>query len=533
MKNSMPSRFRFGLVPLVLGLVLMHPVQTAGRSLTFELQRRDATSGEPVMTRTELDPSKVGVVVVDMWNWHWCKTSTARVAALVPRMKKVLGAAHAMGMTIFWCPSDVADNYVGTPQHEAAFNADRVPLPPLAELNCPPAPDGGGCTCGPERCQVNYGWDGMHPDLEMFEGDFMPNDLETLYSLCRQRGLTHLIYMGVHTQVCLLGKSIGLRNMTRAGFTCILARDLTDAHGKYDPVTGYTPDRMTAEVVAHFERHLASTINFGDELKRVGLWDANWVVDPVRLAPWGTPMRPHLFEKEIAVTLTAPWEPQAQIYYTLDGSEPTPASALYASPIKVSSATRLRAAAFQDGRQVCLPSEGYFARLGPVPPKPDAYLSDLKPLRAVGPGHSPASTDHRFSPVSSPPQRDLSNRGAPLRLRGTTYAKGLGVHAPNQLVFELKPEYARFVALAGVDEHILDVNLGSNLAKYPSVVFKVFIDGKLMEASPVMRISEQPWRFELPIPRGGRRISLIATDAGDGNKEDLANWVEAGFVLLK
>ena len=256
-------------------------------------------------------------------------------------------------------------------------------------------------------------------------------------------------------------------------------------------------------------------------------------MDPVRIAPWGTPVRPHLFEKEITVTLTAPWQPQAMICYTFDGSEPTATSIRYTGSFKVTATTHLRTAAFENGRPVCLPSEGYFARLDAIPPKPDVHLSDLKPLRAVGPGHSPASTDHRFSPVSSPPQKDLSNRRAPLRLRGIAHAKGLGVHAPNQMVFELKPEYARFVALAGVDEHILDVNLGSNLAKYPSVVFKAFIDGKLMAASPVMRISEQPWRFDVAIPGGSKRLSLIATDAGDGNREDLANWVEAGFMLKK
>lgn len=125
---------------------------------------------------------------------------------------------------------------------------------------------------------------------------------------------------------------------------------------------------------------------------------------------------------------------------------------------------------------------------------------------------------------------DRSNRGESLRLRGVTYRKGLGVHAPNQLVYELKPEYERFVARAGVDEHILDVNNGSNLAKYPSVVFLVIIDGRTVATSPVMRISEEPWRFNVPIPRGSRRLSLVATDAGDGNREDLANWVDAGFL---
>ncbi len=67
---------------------------------------------------------------------------------------------------------------------------------------------------------------------------------------------------------------------------------------------------------------------------------------------------------------------------------------------------------------------------------------------------------------------------------------------------------------------------------YPSVVF-IFLDGKEASASPVMRIAVESWRFDVKIPPGTRRISLVATDAGDGNKEDLANWVNAGFVVKK
>jgi hypothetical protein len=120
-----------------------------------------------------------------------------------------------------------------------------------------------------------------------------------------------------------------------------------------------------------------------------------------------------------------------------------------------------------------------------------------------------------------------------LRLRGVDYARGMGVHAPNQMLYEVKPEYARFVALAGVDERILEVANGSNRAMYPSVVFKVFLDGREASTSPVMRTAALPWRFDVKLPPGTRTISLVATDAGDGNKEDLANWVNAGFVLKR
>ena len=76
--NAFPQFcFRFGLL-LFTASVLAFPLQAAPHRVTFELQRRDVASGQPIITPTELDPTKVGVVVVDMWNWHWCKTSTAR-----------------------------------------------------------------------------------------------------------------------------------------------------------------------------------------------------------------------------------------------------------------------------------------------------------------------------------------------------------------------------------------------------------------------------------------------------------------------
>lgn len=515
---------------LLASFALLHAAD-APANLTLTLQSRDSAGN--ITTRDEtIVPSRVGIVVVDPWNFHWCKTATMRVDALIPRMNKALDAGRALGMTVMLCPSDVVDNYAGWPQREFVLAMPKHPVPPLQKIDCPEPPNGGGCACGSERCVVNYGWDGMHPDLKIGPHDLMPDTLQDVWTICRDRNLTHLIYMGVHTQVCLLGKPMGLRNLKSAGMQCILARDITDAHPGYNPATGFTPDGHTTDVVAHFERYLAPTINMADELTKAGYWDKQWLVDPVRITPWGTAMRPHLFEKEITVTLSAPLQPRAEIRYTTDGSEPGPQSMKYSTPLKVSESLHLRAVAFEGDKRVCLNSDGVFHKLGALPPGPDVHLSDLTPLRVTGPGHV-YNDQPRFADHSKPPQKDTSNEGHTLRLRGVDYARGMGVHAINQMIFKLKPEYERFVALAGVDEHILLASMGSNLAMHPSVIFKIFIDGKAAAASPVMRIAEQPWRFDVKVPPGSRIISLATTDAGNGNKEDLANWVNCGFVLKR
>jgi len=525
-----PQRPSLGFARLALGLALAALGSLQAAEIPFELQSRDPVSGALLHRTERIDPQRVGVIAVDVWNFHWCKTATMRVDAFVPRINHALQEARALGMTVMLCPSDVVENYAGYPQREAVFALPRVRVPKVVEISCPPAPDAGGCACGTERCGGNYGWDGMHPGLSIADTDWMPDTQAEVYALCQQRGLTHLIYVGFHTQVCLLGKPMGLRAMKSAGLQCILARDMTDAHPGYNPARQFTPDLNTEQVVEHFEKHLASTIDLQAELTRLGRWNPATPLDPVRVTPWGTHARPHLFEKEVVVTLTTPFQAGAEIRYTLDGTEPNPGSLLYRQPILITNTASFRAAAFRKDLLVARESQGVFYKLPPTPPRPEAPLTDLTPVRNVGFGHTYGGTV-RYSGHFQAPQKNKSNIGLPLKLNRRTYEQGLGVHAPCAMTFELKPGYKQFVAVAGVDENLVQQSHGSNLARYPSVIFKVFIDHVERAASPVMRMQSLAWRFQVDIPEHSKTITLVAMDAGDGHHQDLANWADAGFLL--
>jgi hypothetical protein len=86
-------------------------------NLTFSLQSR-GEDGKPLIREESIDPRRIGIVVVDPWNFHWCKTATMRVDALIPRINRSLAACRDLGMTLMLCPSDVVDHYVGWPQRE-------------------------------------------------------------------------------------------------------------------------------------------------------------------------------------------------------------------------------------------------------------------------------------------------------------------------------------------------------------------------------------------------------------------------------
>ena len=121
-------------------------------------------------------------------------------------------------------------------------------------------------------------------------------------------------------------------------------------------------------------------------------------------------------------------------------------------------------------------------------------------------------------------------RNVGFQRRGQTYLCGITLHAPGSIVYAGKPECQRFVALAGADDGSMGKLKAQGLAQYPSMRFLVYIDDKLAAESPVMRLLQKPWPFDVPIPAGARRLKLVVDDAGDGNRLDVGCWAKAGFV---
>ncbi|MDR0844953.1 MAG: chitobiase/beta-hexosaminidase C-terminal domain-containing protein, partial [Tannerella sp.] len=328
----------------------------------------------------ELEPEKTAIVVIDMWNYHWCMTTSERVSAMVPRMNAVLDVARKLGMQIIWSPTDVITAYSGYPQYERAIAVEHRHAPEIREpLITKFTAQMGSCMCGPGfRCRGNYGHDGMHPDLIIAENDLMSSSTDEIYSLLSDRGITNIIYMGVATNICVYGKPGALSYMWQAGFNCLLARDLNDAFTHYDPVTGYTPDQGTTETDENLQTAGIPVINMGEEFLKAGLLKKDVLMDYVRFVPWGKPERPYLMDKATTVTLTAPWLDGAEIRYTTDGSEPTIKSPLYSAPLEIMHTTTVRASAFRKGKCVSLPSIAHYAKMqAELPPKPDVYLENL------------------------------------------------------------------------------------------------------------------------------------------------------------
>ena len=110
--------------------------------------------------------------------------------------------------------------------------------------------------------------------------------------------------------------------------------------------------------------------------------------------------------------------------------------------------------------------------------------------------------------------------GKTITLNGTTYAKGLGVHAASTIAYSLGGKCTAFNAAIGMDDEV-----GAS----GSVVFQVWADGAKLYDSGTMTGATATKSLTADLT-GRSLLSLVVTDAGDGNAYDHADWANAAIT---
>jgi nicotinamidase-related amidase len=205
----------------------------------------------------ELPAGETAILICDMWNEHWCRSATRRCDAIAHKMAPIIEAARARGVQIIHSPSDCMEYYKDTPQRRRMMELPAVEPPIPREITEPPLPiddSDGGCDDTPQDEQ-RKAWTHQHPAIRIAPEDGISDNGREVYNLLHQRGIKNLIIMGVHTNMCVLGRSFSIRQMTRWGIQCILARDLTDTmyNPRMRPFVSH--EKGTELVVEHIEKY--------------------------------------------------------------------------------------------------------------------------------------------------------------------------------------------------------------------------------------------------------------------------------------
>jgi nicotinamidase-related amidase len=287
----------FSVVVLSSLLMWTFGVGSAGaEDLQLQLRYRQETgpgSGRHhTLVRSESwNPAETAMIVCDVWDAHHCLNAVRRGEELAPRLNEMLKRVRQQQVTIIHAPSGCMAAYADHPARKRATETPRAAnLPKDIGAWCTKIPaeengvypidqsDGGEDDDPEEHAQwaakltamgrnPRAPWTKQSDLIEIdAERDFISDRGEEVWSILEQRGIKNVILTGVHTNMCVLGRPFGLRQMAKNGKHVVLMRDMTD--------TMYNPERAphvshftgTDLIVAHIEKYVCPTITSGQIL---------------------------------------------------------------------------------------------------------------------------------------------------------------------------------------------------------------------------------------------------------------------------
>jgi nicotinamidase-related amidase len=232
-------------------------------------------------------PKETAVILCDVWDYHHSINAVRRLEEMLPRMDALLKVARSQGATIVHAPSDCMPAYQSHPARIRTQAIPQADLPKGIASWCsridsessealrvyPVDQSDGGADDDPQEHQAwaaklkglgrnpALPWQSQSPGITIdSEKDFISDRGDEVWSLLQHKQIKHVILLGVHTNMCVLGRPFGLRQMAAQGMDVVLVRDLTDC--MYNPQRWPFVDHFTGNdlVVAYVERFVCPTI---------------------------------------------------------------------------------------------------------------------------------------------------------------------------------------------------------------------------------------------------------------------------------
>ena len=255
----------------------------------LQLRDRVEADGEFTMRFREQSwqPAETAVIVCDMWDAHHCYNAVGRVGELVPRMDAFLKAWREKGALVIHAPSSCTEFYKDHPARKRANEAPAAAAVPAGigqwlnwiddreEAAGYPIDhsDGGEDDDPAEHAKwaetlKARGLNPRQPWTRQVEGitidgerDAITDDGIQTWNLLQARGVKNVLLVGVHTNMCVLGRPFGLRQMAKNGVNVALVRDLTDT--MYNPAMPPKVNHFagTDLIVEHVEKYVCPTVS--------------------------------------------------------------------------------------------------------------------------------------------------------------------------------------------------------------------------------------------------------------------------------
>jgi nicotinamidase-related amidase/type 1 glutamine amidotransferase len=266
---------------------LVSSIAWAAEPITIHKRSRVEQSGGNYALQTQAEnwqPQQTAIIVCDMWDAHHCLNAVRREVQLAPAMNRMLADARARGILIVHAPSSCMEPYKDHPGRKLAQSAPKAAnLPTDIQEWCRNIPsegkgtypidqtDGGEDDDATEHAawhekltaigrNAKQPWKRQIELLDIKEGDAISDSGVEIWNLLEQRGIQNVVLCGVHTNMCVLGRPFGLRQLSKNGKNVVLMRDMTDT--MYNPARAPYVNHFqgTELIVEHIEKFVCPSI---------------------------------------------------------------------------------------------------------------------------------------------------------------------------------------------------------------------------------------------------------------------------------
>lgn len=252
-RSSRPNAYRFlELLNTVLALSVVLSEPSTGGEFGIQTTRQLPVSGFPdrfhrVRETTPFTSSETALIICDVWDSHHCVNAVRRVQEIAPRIDALASALRSAGTTVIHAPSDCMPFYSTHPARDRAKSTptvtnlpndiakwcDRIPSEESASYPIDQS-DGGEDDDPVEHTQwaEKLASEGRNPKAPWRQQipvikidsklDFISDSGNEIWNILASKGIRQVMICGVHTNMCVLGRPFGLRQLSSHGKNVVL-----------------------------------------------------------------------------------------------------------------------------------------------------------------------------------------------------------------------------------------------------------------------------------------------------------------------
>ena len=198
--------------------------------------------------------SETALVVVDMWDRHWCPVATAHVSHMAAAINRTANIMRESGAHIVWAPSDTTERYTSSPARRHTLSLPARPLPRAnysyfklgnmssmavrkrlaIDASVPPwrgrierermqsvvrRDTNRGCDVPGPKKGHRVVWTRQIETLTIHDNDFIvSNSKQEFANILAATGAKNVVYAGQALNLCILGRKFGIATIRAWGW---------------------------------------------------------------------------------------------------------------------------------------------------------------------------------------------------------------------------------------------------------------------------------------------------------------------------